>query len=51
MLSFCTELDVLCIDGWETSIGIRNERNEADRLNIRERFTTYDDVIKGGRFG
>ena len=35
ILKVCDELHILCLDGWERSVGVRIERDLAWSLNIR----------------
>lgn len=35
LMGHCDRLVVLCLDGWETSVGVAGEIEEANRLGIR----------------
>jgi hypothetical protein len=45
ILAHCTEILVLCIDGWKESNGVRRELVRAKELGIVAKYYTLKDLI------
>lgn len=45
MIRNCSEMYVLCLDGWEASIGVKAEMKIAKELNINITYIYYDELI------
>jgi len=45
ILAHCTEILVLCIDGWKESNGVRRELVQAKELGIAAKYCTLKDLI------
>lgn len=43
ILSFCTDLYILKIPGWDTSDGVQSEYNEAMKLGLSLSYVLYDE--------
>jgi len=50
LLFVCDEMHVLCLDGWEDSVGVLGETTEAEDLNISITYIdpeTYEAIPRG----